>query len=164
MSRILGRHRGIPPQVRRTDGPGVGDRVGSRAGETEHWSVPELARHLVTELHEQFGLVVSATVYRYRIDAPWIIDVQAHGLPEGDLDDTPTGADRMVDRIVSWIDAYNEQRDGVPRFAGPNVVLLRQFERHSPRPGRVSVRRYHLRHPIQRRLARLRSWLAGSLL
>lgn len=159
---ILGRHRGSPPQVQSLTEPDGVVRYGSKFADTEHLSVPELARLLMDELPVEFGLLFSATVYRYEIASPWIIDVEVHGLPLADLEDADQ-TDELIAHVTTWIDQYNYHREDTARFIGPNVILLREYERHSRTPGRVSVRRYHLRHPITRRLARLRAAFVGLL-
>ncbi|MGH3861634.1 hypothetical protein [Actinokineospora sp.] len=159
---ILGRHRGKPPHAQKLTEPDGMVRFGSKYADTEHLSVPELARSLMDELPREFGLLFSATVYRYEIAAPWIVDVEVHGLPLADLEDADQ-TNELIAHVTNWIDQYNYHREGTARFIGPNVIVLREFERHSRTPGRVSVRRYHLRHPITRRLARLRASVAGLL-
>ncbi|WP_054044978.1 hypothetical protein [Alloactinosynnema sp. L-07] len=147
----------MPPRLAESD---ANTTVGANYAETEHLSVPGLARLLMDELPEQFGLLFSATVYRYEIAAPWIIDVNVHGLPPADLESAES-TNELIAYVTDWIDRYNLHRPCVSRFVGPNVIILREFERNTHTPGKVSVRRYHLRHPITRRLRRLGEKLNG---
>lgn len=143
--------------------PIAGDWCGDEVAATEHLSVPALARHLMAVLPERTGLLFSATVYRHRLDAPWIIDVTASGLAAGETDD-PRIVNDHVTAIASEIDRYNYAHQGRYRFVSL-VVMLRACERHTPEPGRVVVRRLHLRPPgLRRTMARLRLFLAGCVL
>ncbi|MBM7771751.1 hypothetical protein JOD54_001955 [Actinokineospora baliensis] len=159
MSRL---RRSVQPLISRGHPPTDEDLLtGDRVADTEYWSVPELAKHLMTELADECGLLFSALVYRYRPDHPWIMDIHVRGVPASELED-PHTVDQLATRVRRYVDRYNyHHHDGVRRFVGPNVVVLREFEPGALAPGRVSVRRYHWRHPIRRRLARMAAFLAG---
>lgn len=144
--------------------------VGERFAETEGLSVPQLARHLMDELpRECAGLWFSATVYRYRIDRPWTIDVQVFGVAP-DVLDSRWNSDRLMHRITAIIDQYNameftngHSEFGTSRFLGPNVVLLHEYEQGEHKPGRVSVRHYYLTDKPRRLWEKVRSFFTGWL-
>ncbi|ONI87348.1 hypothetical protein ALI22I_23285 [Saccharothrix sp. ALI-22-I] len=144
--------------------------IGRRFHETERLSVPQLARHLMDELPRQFGgLWFSATVYRYRADQPWTIDVQVFGVASNVLDSSHH-SHRLMGRIAELIDEYNiteyandVSQFGTSRFMGPNIVLLHEYEQGQYKPGRVSVRHYYITDKPRRLWEKVRSFFTGWL-
>lgn len=161
---MQGRHSLSVPVVGPNERPGRNyGHYGERVYETEHLSVPRLARHLVDQLPREFTeLWFSATVYRYRLAAPWIVDVEVFGLSDTDLEDH-TFADTLMGQVTDLLDSYNWQQSGDSRFAGPNVVLLREFEQGQRKAGRVSVRRYYLTRKPRGWWEKVRSLATGWL-
>lgn len=144
--------------------------IGERFEETERLSVPQLARHLMDELPREFaGLWFSATVYRYRIDRPWTIDVEVFGVAPDVLSDSHHSR-RLMAEIADLVDEYNvmefandRSKFGTSRFMGPNVVLLHEYEQGERKPGRVSVRHYYVTEKPRRLWEKIRSFFTGWL-
>ncbi|WP_157440585.1 hypothetical protein [Actinokineospora inagensis] len=124
------------------------DKAGQRVKDSAHLhSVPDLVRYLVAhELPERFvDVEFSATVYRHRMWAPWLVDIQVHGATVRE-DDDPNFLDILAHQVRHDVGQHDAVHHGIHRFGAVEVLVLAPGEPHRFRPGYVRVRRFYWGH------------------
>ncbi|MFD8494241.1 hypothetical protein [Amycolatopsis sp. NPDC059657] len=147
---MLDRKKPLKPVVSRKDRPGPNSEFfGRRAVETAHLtSVPELARHLVATLPDDYEqLRFSAVVYRYLTASPWLIDIAVFGVEDEHID-TELG-DMVLCNVGDTVESHNWVHNGVHRFARCSIVLLTDEQQATHQPSRVAVRHFHLAERVR---------------